>query len=99
MPGLFFDLPRAKEDPGATPPGVLTACLACRWVHGFPWPCPTRESLAVMPSSRPRNAREAFRVGKANALHLTPHDWSTLSNGTVDGELHREFDGGRALRG
>ena len=33
-----------------------------------------------------------FRVGKANTLLMTPNDWSTLSNGTADGEptgLHR----------
>lgn len=61
---------------------VLTACLACGWVHGQPWRCP--ESTA-------KRAR-VFRVGKANSLLLTPNDWSTLSNGTVDGTptgLHR----------
>ena len=26
-----------------------------------------------------------FRVGKANTLPMVPNDWSTLSNGTVDG--------------
>ncbi len=39
-----------------------------------------------------RHNANVFRVGKANTLLLTPNDWSTLSNGTVDGEptgLHR----------
>src|SRR3972149_2324963 len=22
------------------PPPVLTACLSCSWVHGYPWRCP-----------------------------------------------------------
>jgi hypothetical protein len=61
---------------------ALTACLACGWVHGFPWRCP---NFAAKPA-------RVFRVGKANTLLLTPNDGSTLSNGTVDGEptgLHR----------
>ncbi len=61
---------------------MLTACLRCGWVHGFPWSCPN-----------PTAKRDrVFRVGKANTLLLTPNDWSTLGNGTVDGEptgLHR----------
>jgi len=64
-------------------PEVFTACLSCGWVHSHPWRCP--ESTAK-PNVR------VFRVGKANTLLLTPNDWSTLSNGTVDGEptgLHR----------
>jgi len=75
----------------ASEPDVLTACLACGWVHGFPWRCPTGQRSAVVPTFRRQNAN-AVRVGKANTLLLTPNDWSTLSNGAGDGEptgLHR----------
>jgi len=67
--------------PFAVPPTII-ACLACGWVHGPPWRCP--ESA--------RKIIRVFRVGKANTLLMTPNDWSTLSNGTVDGVptgLHR----------
>ena len=75
----------------AVPPEVITACLACGWVHGHPWRCPGHLTLAMIPAIRRQNA-EDVRVGKANSLLLTPNDWSTVSNGTVDGEptgLHR----------
>jgi len=61
---------------------ALTACLACGWVHAYPWRCSESTAKPV----------RVFRVGKANTLPMTPNDWSTLSNGTVDGEptgLHR----------
>jgi len=66
----------------ASVPDVLTACLACSWVHESPWRCPRSATKTV----------RVFRFGEANTLLLTPNDWSTLSNGTVDGEptgLHR----------
>ena len=54
---------------------VLTACLACGWVHGYPWRCP--ESTA--------KGDRVFRVAKSNTLLFVPNDWPTLTNGTVDG--------------
>jgi len=61
---------------------IQTACLVRGWVHGPPWRCPETAAKAA----------RIFRVGKANTLLMTPNDWSTLSNGTVDGSptgLHR----------
>jgi hypothetical protein len=74
----------------ASEPDVLIACLACGWVHGSPWRGP-HAYLTVAPAVS-RQTANPFRVGKANTLLMTPNDWSTLSNGTVDGEptgLHR----------
>jgi len=55
-------------------PPVLTACLTCGWVHGYPWRC-----LEIA-----ANFIRVFRVAKSNTLLLVPNDWNTLSNGTVD---------------
>jgi hypothetical protein len=43
---------------------VLTACLACGWVHAHPLRC--HESTA-------KTAR-VFRVGKADVFLMTPND-------------------------
>lgn len=41
--------------------------------------------LAAIPPIH-RQSANPFRVGKSNTLLLVSNDWSTLSNGTVDGE-------------
>jgi hypothetical protein len=60
---------------------ILTASLACGWVHEFPWRCPNSSLAVVRATSPPIHERTPRREGEH--LPLTPNDlsFSTFGEG------------------